>query len=96
MKFFLKIHKTALYLAIEKQNDNLVKSLLSVDDIDVNIPYILKKKIVYKIINQPILYHLRFDNLMTFKTIFFNSISLKIFLMEMFYIILNKISKTNI
>ena len=37
MKFYLKINKTALFLAIEKENIEIVKLLLSNKNIDVNI-----------------------------------------------------------
>ena len=42
MKLYVNIlHKTALYLAVEKENIDIVKLLLSNDNIDVNIPFIL-------------------------------------------------------
>ena len=41
MKFTELINKTALYAAIENENIEIVKLLLTVDDIDINIPYIL-------------------------------------------------------
>ena len=36
-----KNYKTALYLAVEKENIEIIKLLLNNDKIDVNIPYIL-------------------------------------------------------
>ena len=38
---FTKIHKTALYKAIEKENIEIIKFLLSNRDVNVNIPNIL-------------------------------------------------------
>lgn len=38
---FFIFNKTALHIAISKNNIDLVKLLLSYKDIDVNIPYIL-------------------------------------------------------
>ena len=40
MKFKKKINKTVFYSAIEKENIEIIKLLLSNDKIDVNIPYI--------------------------------------------------------
>ena len=37
MKFLIKIHSTALLLAIEKRNIEIIKSLLSHKKINVNI-----------------------------------------------------------
>ena len=37
MKFLLIFHKTALYLAVEKENIKIIKLLLSNNKIDVNI-----------------------------------------------------------
>ena len=41
MRLKIIIYKTALYLAIEKENIDIIKLLLLNDNIDVNIPYIL-------------------------------------------------------
>ena len=44
IKYFNEIiklyNKTALYLAVEKENNEITKLLLNNDKIDVNIPYI--------------------------------------------------------
>ena len=40
-EIFIYFYKTALYLAVEKENIEIIKLLLSNDIIDVNIPYIL-------------------------------------------------------
>ena len=40
MKLFFIFYRTILYLAIEKENVEIVKLLLSNDKIDANIPYI--------------------------------------------------------
>ena len=39
----MKIFKTALYLAVEKENIEIVKLLLTNDKLDINIGFILKK-----------------------------------------------------
>lgn len=41
----LNIHKTALYIAIENENIEIIKSLLANDKINVNIPYLINTKI---------------------------------------------------
>lgn len=40
MKLIKRIYKTALYLAIEKGNIEIIKLLLNCENIDVNIPYV--------------------------------------------------------
>ena len=40
-EILIKLYKTALYLAVEKENVEIIKLLLSNNKIDVNIPYIL-------------------------------------------------------
>lgn len=42
----LLIHKTALYLAIEKENADIVRLLITNEDINVNIKSIPIKKIL--------------------------------------------------
>ena len=42
MKFFHLFDKTALYLAIEKENIEIVKLLLSNEKVDINIINIFK------------------------------------------------------
>ena len=39
----MKIFKTALYLAVEKEDIEIVKLLLTNDKLDINIGFILKK-----------------------------------------------------
>ena len=39
-EIIIYFYKTALYLAIEKENIEIIKLLLTRDNIDVNIPYI--------------------------------------------------------
>ena len=41
MKFILLINKTAFYIAVEKENIEIIKLLLTNENIDINIPYIL-------------------------------------------------------
>ena len=41
MIFFLNIHKTALFIAVEKENIEIVQFLLSIPSIDVNKKCIL-------------------------------------------------------
>ena len=40
MKFQHKLYKTLLYLAVEKENVEIIRLLLSKDKIYLNIPYI--------------------------------------------------------
>lgn len=51
MKFLIIIHKTALHHAIEKENVEIVKILLDVNNIDINIVAIINlfffNKILY-------------------------------------------------
>lgn len=37
------MNKTAFYLAVEKENLDIIKLLLSYDKIDINIPYVFNK-----------------------------------------------------
>ena len=41
MQLYYFFYKTALYLAVEKENLEIIKLLLTKDDIDVNINYVL-------------------------------------------------------
>lgn len=49
MKFHFIFHQTALCLAVEKGNAEIVKLLLLNENIDVNIPYIQKHIYFYVI-----------------------------------------------
>lgn len=40
MKFIVKVQKTALHMAIEKENIEIIVFLLSKPDIDVNILFV--------------------------------------------------------
>lgn len=40
-EIFSYFYKTALHVAIEKRNTEMVKLLLTCDRIDINIPYVL-------------------------------------------------------
>ena len=51
MIFFFLIYKTALYYAIENENIEMVKLLLTNDKIDVNILNVFIK--IYKIFKYP-------------------------------------------
>ena len=50
IKFKIHLNKAAFYLAVEKGNIEIVKLLLSCDNVDVNIPYILYKIFFYTIL----------------------------------------------
>ena len=63
--FFLIIYITPLYLAIERENIEILKFLLMNDKIDINKPYI----IIYVI-----LYNFKFTNSIIFKILSFNTI----------------------
>ena len=41
MKFILYFDGTALHIAIEKENIDIIKLLLSRDDIDINAKYLI-------------------------------------------------------
>ena len=41
MKLFLEINKTVLYKAVEKENIEIIKLLLTNDKLNVNNPYII-------------------------------------------------------
>ena len=43
MRLSIEINKTPLYIAVEKENIELIKLLFSYDDLDPNIPYIRSK-----------------------------------------------------
>lgn len=54
MKFYLKINKTALFLAIEKENIEIIKLLMSNENIDINIINVflfIDHKIHYQILS---------------------------------------------
>ena len=44
MKLYHYIIKTPFYLAIEKENIEIIQLLLTNDELNVNIPYIFKQK----------------------------------------------------
>ena len=52
MKFNLIFHRTALCLAVEINNIEIIKLLLLNKKIDLNIPYILKSIYFHKIQNK--------------------------------------------
>ena len=41
MKLAKKIQKTALHIAVDKENIEIIKLLIAQPNIDINIPYIL-------------------------------------------------------
>lgn len=43
IKLSEKLNKTAFYLAVEKENLDIIKLLLSYDKIDINIPHVFNK-----------------------------------------------------
>ena len=47
----MKIFKTALYLAVEKEDIEIVKLLLTNDKLDINIGFIFLKKKINRIRN---------------------------------------------
>ena len=49
MKFILEFYKSAVYLAIENQNHDIVKLLLENNNIDVNDTCIFLKNILYSL-----------------------------------------------
>ena len=51
IKFKITFYKTALHIAVEKENVEIVQLLLSHDKIDINIQYISYNKI-YEILNK--------------------------------------------
>ena len=69
MKLAKKIQKTALHIAVEKENIKIVKRLIAHPNIDINIPYILIQ--IIKQNSNP-------NHLITFQSKSFNKISIQI------------------
>lgn len=65
MKFFIYIHKTALNVAIDKENIEIVKTLLSYPKIDVNIVIILFSFSQYSRLTFLIIFKINFLNVIT-------------------------------
>ena len=87
MKFnIIYFNKTALYLAVEKENIEIVKLLLTHNKLDINLGYILNiifikfKIIFFNYIQNHIFQYYSKSYLSTkFKMIFFNEIQTHIF-----------------
>lgn len=67
-------YKTAFYVAVEKENIDIIKLLLSNDKIDVNIPCISLYFFLNRIINQILKLDSKSCISITFKRIYFNHI----------------------
>lgn len=70
MKFEWKSYKTALHIAVEKENIEIIRLLLSREDIDVNILLILNLKFLNIILNYVLNSISNRFILMTFKIVF--------------------------
>ena len=73
MKLFLSLNESPLFLAIEKENIEIIKILLSNEKIDVNFGFILMKKI-NKIWNKLFVWHTFISYLIQFLNKLFNEI----------------------
>ena len=69
MKLTIHFQKTALYIAVEKENVEIVKLLIAQPNIDINIPYIFI---------QTIKQNSNSNQLMKFQSKLFNNISIQI------------------
>ena len=49
MKFDIIFNITIFYLAIEKENIEIIRLFLTSDKFDINIPYIYRKLFIFKI-----------------------------------------------
>lgn len=67
-------YETALFKAVECDNVEMVKLLISNDKIDVNIPYIPKYFYFYEIDKLNILHYSKLNTLMEFKNMHINRI----------------------
>ena len=69
----MQIYQTALYLAVKKENIEIIKLLLTNDKLDINLGYILNI-FIYKIQNHIIQLHSKMYLSIIFKIISFNQI----------------------